>query len=1534
MPDSLPPIEDAFAALRTPQSDAAPPQAPASGLPPIEQAFSQLRSPPPSASAFSQGFQGTLGASPPGQDEYLAQSPVGKILDAFGQGAKQGWGTDNIGLSTETSEWLKKVGIFNDVSKGQTSIVRTFNEGLFRPLAAGLDAVGRTLGAVQGGAEAAAAAAGAEVGQPQLGRDVAGAIESFGGLAGSPGAFPHAASLETSRDLGAIGHDEGVYFGTEEPKPGDGPVAQAGLTLPERHAEAQAAPPEAQASEAPATPETPAVAPDVHAVARQIAPEVFQGPKGFDALAQQQDTFRRWITELGDTRDQAATADIDTQIADTQTRLEDATGKRAATYRDRLSDLQDQRQRALDEANKDTPDMARVRQDLLNTQYAMRDLAPQVTAAYREAQSRLPPPEEVAPQNVEAVQAEPSPAPVQPVPETETGNEPGVQGVQPPVSETVAATNEPRIPNAPRSAVNIADDVSQKLQAAGRPQEEADAAAQLVNSIHEARASILGITPEGSYRETAADIQPGKRGRKGEMGRTIINGATKIIRLMGNADASTFIHEVGHERLDQVIKDAADPRATPQLKADVATIRDWLGVKEGEEIPRRADEKFARGFERYVMEGHAPTQGLADVFAKFKDWLTKIYDNVNKLRSPITDDIRDVFDRLVSKRGDETVIAPEREAGKEFADIHEADAEHTPPEKAAGVADNVRSEIDQIAKEKEPALYGKLNPSNEAGRIETENANNPSGGNGPEPVPADAGAPPQSGKIAEGGNEAPSEGGNLGGTASSAGGSAERAATAKADRDFAGNINLKKVLPNVTTEGDARALVRQLAAENMDFSDARFGDAAYALQQQVRASGVLLRETANDAVEAFNKWQQSGSEEDAYAYKVASDRVLLAANVRAELAAGAGRGLAAFREIPDRGPTEDVVAYLQRTTGKTLFQLKEEGDLLNGLDSAEKKAKFLNESRSTLWQRLREGYLALFINNLISGPLTHAAYGVGNAVWSMFKAQATTRAAAGIDAMREWINGQPLEDRVYAAEAAARTYALWKGWRGALPAAQAALKTGQPFMKGAAIIAERAGEEAPHYGVRELAPGAIGNVVNALTLHQLPSRSVTAIHTLFYSGNYEAEIAARAVRSGLKLGLEGDALNTHIADFTAKPPDADVVGAHQESLKMVLMQKPPFDSDLSNLTRFVNNNVILKTAIPFMQIGSNILKEGLLEHSPLGIALPSVRDNLMGRNGAVAQSMQYGKIAVGTMAGTAVMSLAAEGLITGHVSKEEELEGKKAYSIKVGDTYIPYRKFIGPLGPLIAGAADLQQVAGQALFHDQWAKAGQAALLGFSEVVADETWMSGLSNFVNAATHWDTDGTRYLRNLAVDFIPFSIGLGQVARTIDPYSRQVSSFSDAVQNQIPFASENLLPRRNVWGDEIETHHAPNMVAPSSDANDPASHTFEQLNYAPTMPEKTINGVRLSPQQYDDYARIAGRTAHMRINQLVQTPGFQNQMAQEPGKALNTVKDIFRAARAGARQQVMIQSDIRDGQDSIRLQATRAKQAKITGVPATP
>ena len=138
---------------------------------------------------------------------------------------------------------------------------------------------------------------------------------------------------------------------------------------------------------------------------------------------------------------------------------------------------------------------------------------------------------------------------------------------------------------------------------------------------------------------------------------------------------STFLHETAHlylgMRLD-MLRDRKSITERPKSLGEAVTegvgetagqarmwalteeLLAWLGFDSLEawdnatEAQRqRADEKFARTFEAYVMEGRAPTKGLARVFAKFKDWLRIVYVTVLGIPGQqLSDESRLLFDNL------------------------------------------------------------------------------------------------------------------------------------------------------------------------------------------------------------------------------------------------------------------------------------------------------------------------------------------------------------------------------------------------------------------------------------------------------------------------------------------------------------------------------------------------------------------------------------------------------------------------------------------------------------------------------------------------------------------------------------------------------------------------------------------------------------------------------------------------------------------------------------------------------------------------
>lgn len=151
-------------------------------------------------------------------------------------------------------------------------------------------------------------------------------------------------------------------------------------------------------------------------------------------------------------------------------------------------------------------------------------------------------------------------------------------------------------------------------------------------------------------------LEQGGEQPRGRVSGGIISGldGPAIIELFENSDMSTVLHETAHVWLEELKRNAASPDAPASVVEDWQTVQDWFAANnvpmEGDIIPVEAHELWARGGERYFMEGKAPSTALQRAFDTFRGWLLNIYQVVTNLRSPITPEIRRVFDRMLATR--------------------------------------------------------------------------------------------------------------------------------------------------------------------------------------------------------------------------------------------------------------------------------------------------------------------------------------------------------------------------------------------------------------------------------------------------------------------------------------------------------------------------------------------------------------------------------------------------------------------------------------------------------------------------------------------------------------------------------------------------------------------------------------------------------------------------------------------------------------------------------------------------------------------
>lgn len=220
--------------------------------------------------------------------------------------------------------------------------------------------------------------------------------------------------------------------------------------------------------------------------------------------------------------------------------------------------------------------------------------------------------------------------------------------------------------------------------------------AQGPSSQNKTAISLLSIQKELSnvnekYEQAGHDNQAYRQGQL----RAAYDSHTGAIHLFDAADQSSFVHEAAHMWLSEMETMAQKDGAPVQLITDLQTIRDWAGYaperlddykgtklekeftghaeaienarKIGDTVAIKAaeerwmQERFARGFERYIAEGKAPTKELTGVFRRFKKWLIGIYQDLKNLGKEPPADVKRVMDRMLATDKDIELWAKTRE---------------------------------------------------------------------------------------------------------------------------------------------------------------------------------------------------------------------------------------------------------------------------------------------------------------------------------------------------------------------------------------------------------------------------------------------------------------------------------------------------------------------------------------------------------------------------------------------------------------------------------------------------------------------------------------------------------------------------------------------------------------------------------------------------------------------------------------------------------------------------------------------------------
>lgn len=673
------------------------------------------------------------------------------------------------------------------------------------------------------------------------------------------------------------------------------------------------------------------------------------------------------------------------------------------------------------------------------------------------------------------------------------------------------------------------------------------------------------------------------------------------------------------------------------------------------------------------------------------------------------------------------------------------------------------------------------------------------------------------------------------------------------------------------TERDLKRLVRR-----MKYSDSEL----LAVRDLLTGSAAEVRKLAEMA-------GKSGADADLAAFRLAWDRHAYIQGEVSALTAQTGRALQSMRIASSAKNMKDPVALsnaykkiLEQTGGRELTA--EQLRMLSTLDPRNplELEKFLGRATKAT---TREKLFEIWVNSILSSPTTHAVNTVSNALVTLNRLFESELAAL-VEFPKMMVGAKR---DAYFGEAFQMFFGMRAGVRKGLEAAKRSFLTETPTFQSKIETVSGVGQ-----------PGAIEGMKGKLV--RIPGRILMAEDDFFKAINYEMTLHARAYRLAMKEGLRGEARAKRIGEIVSEPPVEIVEKATGDALYYT------FNKELGKIGKWVqhgrHNIPGLEYIIPFIRTPANIAKFGL-ERTPLNV--PRVIYNLFkGKVGRDELSSEMAKVAWGSLVGTAVVSYVMEGKVTGggprdKTEREAWLRSHQPYSVKIGDQWFSYGR-LEPLGTVLGLSADFGEL--RHMMSDTEADDLAAKIaLSISQNLTNKTFMQGVSNFINAVSDPVRYGEQWSERLLGSVVPRFVSA--FAKATDPVLRDRKEFWDTFKAEIPYLSDDLMPKRNLWGEEIvitDGGFFEILVSPVRRKDAVASwrdRELEKYDVRVSLPTDSIQGYPLLPKEYDRLQKEAGKAARSAVDALRYN---DNYVTATPLQRQRMLRDVILRSRDATRE----------------------------------
>lgn len=694
--------------------------------------------------------------------------------------------------------------------------------------------------------------------------------------------------------------------------------------------------------------------------------------------------------------------------------------------------------------------------------------------------------------------------------------------------------------------------------------------------------------------------------------------------------------------------------------------------------------------------------------------------------------------------------------------------------------------------------------------------------------------------------------------------------------------------------------------------------------------------------------------------------------IAANVSAGAsefGRGLYVVSQLPQLKNLNDIAAgtlkMLEDPNARDMVQVR--GRMFLALKDMRQQVKFAAKS---LAAKTSDALVEIYINSLLSSPVTHFVNVSSNAAF--LGMTIVERQLAGVvGAIRTRIPGAN-PDRVAMSEAWAMTHGMVEGFNDALAVAGRAFMKEEPSDLVSKIdVRNRKAISADSFGMRPDTVSA--RAVDAIgQIYRLPSRLLLTEDEFFKAISRRSEIRALATAEAeaYRISLIDGGMDEAAATVQAKIKLHSLIEDPPESLAAKasdFSQTVTFQKDLEGALARMGSmaaHPAAKLIVPFFKTPTNIVLEGMAR-TPVALATPRFWKAM--KAGGRDADLAIARFSLGSaMMGSAVyltsgLSEVGEKNVV-IVGSGPENKGARDAMTRMGiqpssinirqedGTYksIPFSRY-DPMGMMLTMAADYSYYmkheytgdgAGQTAYElamiSALAMYGYVDNLPLAQGFAELTAILGDSRMENSKRLERTAEvlSRQITSAGLAVVnPMSSGQAFVKRLVDPQKRMgyiadddvaranpvFRGFQEALaraKSRSPFFSKDMPPALNRWGQPI-MEGDPNVNWLGDQFLRIKGAGWNRVDAeimsvgGALMPQRTIDGVKVTDWEYHDLVKMAGNMDQMgrmpgeagyeygssmlpALKELIADPEYRGLGLDDRRKRINAVISSFDAA----------------------------------------